>query len=124
GKVGLMICFDIEFPEVARSLKLMGAEILLVTNANMIPYEDDHYTYAKSRAMENEIPLVICNRLGTEGQLSFCGDSMAVDHKGKQLLYLQNKEQVATVEVFIPSVTEPDETSLNYLQNRRPNLYL
>lgn len=120
GNIGLMICFDVEFPEIARSLKLMGADIIVIVNANMDPYKDHHYTYAKSRAMENEIPVVICNRLGQENDLRFCGDSKVFDSWGKELLSLSESEGVETVEVPLISVRD---SKMNYTSNRRKNLY-
>ena len=57
GQLGVAVCYDIEFPEVARSLAVAGAEALIVISANMHPYTDYHLTYAKSRAMENGIPV-------------------------------------------------------------------
>ena len=40
GNFGLMICYDLEFPEVARILKLKGAELILISTANMAPYQN------------------------------------------------------------------------------------
>jgi predicted amidohydrolase len=53
-----MICYDLEFPEVARILRLKGAELLLVPLANMKPYEKHQFIYLQSRAMKNQIPIV------------------------------------------------------------------
>ena len=115
-----MICFDVEFPETARALKLMGADLIVVVNANMHPYKKHHYTYAKARAMENEIPLVICNRLGKEGELHFCGDSLVFNSWGKELLYLNDIESVKSVELPLTSVMD---TKMNYISRRRKELY-
>lgn len=120
GRIGLMICFDIEFPEIARALKLKGADVIIVVNANMDPYEEYHYIYAKARAMENEIPVVICNRLGQEGKLNFCGDSMVIDALGKELLKMDKFEGVRTVELPLETATDP---KLTYVANRRDDLY-
>jgi predicted amidohydrolase len=120
GKIGIMICYDLEFPEVARSLKLMGAEIIIVLTANMSPYEEYQNVYMRSRAMENEIPIVICNRLGNEGEMSFFGDSMVVDGKGKVLYHMGRSPGIGTV--TLPSSTTLD-LKLNYIKNRRPDIY-
>jgi predicted amidohydrolase len=119
GKIGIMICYDLEFPEVARSLKLMGAEIIIVLTANMSPYEDYQNVYMRSRAMENEIPIVICNRLGSEGEINFFGDSMVVDGNGKVLYHMGRTPGIGTVTL---SSSTPDP-KLDYIKNRRPEIY-
>lgn len=120
GNIGMMICFDVEFPEIARSLKLQGADFIVIVNANMHPYELHHHLYSRVRAMENEIPVIICNRLGKEGELDFCGDSMVIDATGKVLLEMRQTEGVETVEM--PVEQELDE-KMNYVGNRRGELY-
>jgi len=117
GRIGMMICFDLEFPEVARLLRLNGAEMIVVNTANMVPYQRYQQVFMQSRAMENEIPLVICNRLGQEGDLEFFGDSMAVDHEGNILLHMGQKEGVQSVDVRLDSARDP---ALNYAGNLHP----
>lgn len=120
GNIGLMICFDIEFPEIARALKLKGADLIVVCNANMEPYGHYHYIYAKARAMENEIPVIVCNRLGREGELSFCGESMVIDAKGHGRLHMNQSVSVQTV--VLPLTIDRDP-KLSYIANRRSTLY-
>lgn len=120
GRIGLMICFDIEFPETARALKILGADFLVVVNANMHPYQMYHHIFALSRAMENEIPLIICNRLGQEGDLDFCGDSMVIDATGEKILTLGNEEKIGHTTVPLAQTLDP---KMNYLHNRRRELY-
>lgn len=120
GKIGLMICYDVEFPEIARALKLMGADIIVIVNANMHPYELHHNLYARCRAMENEIPVIICNRLGVEGELDFCGDSMAIDATGEILLSLNDNEIIQSVNVPIEQTLDP---KISYTTNRRSDMY-
>ncbi|HED24759.1 MAG TPA: carbon-nitrogen hydrolase family protein, partial [Firmicutes bacterium] len=50
---GLLICFDLEFPEPARALAMAGAQVLLVVSANMNPYCNFHRIFAQARAIEN-----------------------------------------------------------------------
>jgi predicted amidohydrolase len=120
GSIGMMICFDVEFPEMARALKLLGADVIVIINANMHPYEMHHHIFALSRAMENEIPVMICNRLGKEGELDFCGDSMVIDAAGNILLALKDKEQVQSVALPMKRELDP---KMSYTTNRRSDLY-
>ncbi|MED0673056.1 carbon-nitrogen hydrolase family protein [Aneurinibacillus aneurinilyticus] len=111
GNIGVMICYDLEFPEVTRLLRLNGAEMVLVNTANMEPYERYQHIYMQSRAMENEIPLVICNRLGQEDNLKFFGHSMAVNHEGNILLQLDSEEALRIVDISLHEARDPE---LNY----------
>ncbi|GIN22252.1 carbon-nitrogen hydrolase family protein [Siminovitchia fordii] len=120
GSIGMMICFDVEFPEIARALKLMRADFIVIVNANMHPYELHHHLFSRCRAMENEIPVIICNRLGKEGELDFCGDSMVIDATGEILLSLKDKEQVQTVTLPIKQELDP---KMSYIVNRRDDIY-
>lgn len=114
GKVGAMICYDLEFPEVARLLRLNGAEIILVNTANMAPYENYQHVYMQSRAMENEVPIVICNRIGKEEDLDFFGHSMAVDGEGNILSKLGSEEEIHTIDIQIGGNRDP---KLAYTRN-------
>lgn len=120
GNIGLMICYDVEFPEISRALKLMGADIIIIINANMHPYKEYHNLYARCRAMENEIPVVICNRVGIENALEFCGDSMAISATGEVLLALHEQEVMTSVTVPIKEELDP---KIQYTVNRRSDMY-
>ena len=52
GSLGFLVCYDLEFPEVARILSLKGAQLLVVSTANMRPWEESQRVYARARAME------------------------------------------------------------------------
>ncbi|TCP29627.1 putative amidohydrolase [Scopulibacillus darangshiensis] len=115
GKIGVMICYDLEFPEVSRLLRLNGAEVILVNTANMIPYEHHQNIYMQSRALENEVPIVICNRIGHEGELAFFGHSMAVDPEGKVIFKLDSEEGVRTAEIRLQGNRDPKLAYTNNL---------
>ncbi|MEL7674345.1 MAG: carbon-nitrogen hydrolase family protein [Chloroflexota bacterium] len=83
GQIGLMIGWDLAFPEVARALTLDGAEVLCVL-ANWETSEMDEWrTYVKARAYENALYVVGANRVGEDVTLSFGGESMIVGPRGK-----------------------------------------
>jgi predicted amidohydrolase len=75
GKVGLLICYDLEFPEPARRLGCRGADIIIANAANMGPYYDIHEHFAKSRAMENVVFVVYCNFTGSDNRFTYVGGS-------------------------------------------------
>src|SRR5918999_863549 len=83
-KVGLMICFDVEFPEVARALARAGAELLVTISANMEPFGNDHAVFASARALENGLPHAYVNQVGRgEKGLVFVGGSTIVSPDGE-----------------------------------------
>lgn len=82
-RVGIMICFDVEFPELARSLARAGATMLATVSANMEPYYRNHELHVRARALENRLPHVYVNRVGDDGGLQFVGGSRVVNADGE-----------------------------------------
>jgi len=72
-KVGLCICYDVEFPEHVRALKRKGAEVILVPTANMMPFVNVHHMTVPARALENGVTIVYANYCGIDGDLSYTG---------------------------------------------------
>src|SRR5699024_539211 len=120
GKIGMMICFDLDFPESARTLHLKDADIILTPTNNMKPYDFYQNIYLQSRAMENELPIALCNRLGQERDLVYFGQSAIYDAFAKPLIKLNDTATIQTVEVPLKQTTDPN---LNYKQNRQPAAY-
>jgi 5-aminopentanamidase len=85
-KCGLVICYDIEFPEVARELRKRGAEIIFVPTANMKPYIDVPTTLVRARALENGLAIVYANLCGAEGSQQYTGLSAVVLQDGSDLV--------------------------------------
>jgi len=83
--VGPLICFDIEFPEPARELAASGAELLLTASANMAPFGPDHDLATRARALENRLPHLYTNGVGTIGGFRLVGGSRSVDAAGTVL---------------------------------------
>jgi predicted amidohydrolase len=120
GKLGMMICYDLEFPEVARLLKLQGAEMILISTANMQPYEHHQDVYLMSRALENEVPVAIANQVGINEPHHFFGHSAVVDHNGQFLLKFDNVAQAQQVNVNLNITRDAD---LDYVNNLHSNIY-
>lgn len=83
GVVGMMIGWDLAFPEVARSLVLEGAELLIVCANWEDPNVDEWRTYLKARAYENAVFVAAANRVGEEPSYTFCGQSAIIGPRGK-----------------------------------------
>jgi (R)-amidase len=84
-RIGLLICYDIEFPESACALAALGAELILITDGNMQPYGHVHHTAVAARAQENQLFAVMVNRVGEGVGEVFAGGSTVVDPFGQRL---------------------------------------
>lgn len=85
GKVGVFICYDLRFPELARRLAVEGAEILVVPGEWPKPRQEHWRTLLRARAIENQLFVVAANCCGVSGRLDFFGMSMIIDPKGELL---------------------------------------
>ena len=83
GIIGIMIGWDLAFPEVARSLVLEGAEMLVVCANWEQPNEEEWETYLRARAFENAVFVAAANRVGEEPSYTFCGRSSIIGPRGK-----------------------------------------
>jgi omega-amidase len=82
-KIGVQICFDIRFPENIRYLTKQGMQILFVVAQFPNPRKDHWISLLKARAIENQIYVVACNRIGkVSDEISFFGESMIIDPHG------------------------------------------
>ncbi|MDH4581930.1 carbon-nitrogen hydrolase family protein [Pseudomonas sp. BN415] len=118
-RVGILICFDIEFPESARALGQLGAELILVTNGNMDPYGPTHRTAIMARAMENQVYAVMVNRVGGgDGDLVFAGGSAVVDPFGQMLCEAGRDECRQIVELDMSRLAAA-RRDYRYLEERR-----
>ncbi|MHA1269604.1 MAG: carbon-nitrogen hydrolase family protein [Candidatus Helarchaeota archaeon] len=81
GKLGILICFDMTFPEVPRKLVLEGAEILFTPVMIRSEGIENWHIYLKARALENRIPVIGVNVVGTMPEKFYSGESLIVDFK-------------------------------------------
>lgn len=121
GVLGVMICYDAEFPEVARRLTRDGAEVLVSVWCQMRPFEAYQDVFLRARAMENGRPHVLCNRVGSEGDLEFHGASGIVSARGEPLV-TAGEDVVIEITADVDAEAGGYET-LTYLEDRRPELY-
>ena len=84
-RIGLLICYDIEFPEHTRALVRQGADLILVPTANPRPYQNVSHYAVTARAMENAVTVAYANYCGTEGAISYSGASVIAGPEGDAL---------------------------------------
>jgi len=120
GKMGMMICYDLRFPEMSRSLAAAGSEILIVPSAwvkgNM---KEEHWiTINKTRAIENGCYVIAPDQVGN----IYCGRSIVVDPYGKILLDMKKKQGIGYVNIDLKIVKQTRKI-LPLLKNRRIDIY-
>jgi predicted amidohydrolase len=98
GSVGLLLDWDLAFPEVARSLALEGAELLVVAANWERPHADEWRTYLHARAYENTVFVAAANRVGSEPSYSFVGDSAIIGPRGQVYASLADETDAETGE--------------------------
>jgi deaminated glutathione amidase len=120
GNIGLMICYDIRFPEMSRILTVNGADILVVPSAWVygIMKEDHWRTMIMARAIENGSYIIAPDQVGN----IFSGRSMVADPFGTVLLDMGDKQGMDVVEIDKSRVMKVRE-SLPLLKNRRLDIY-
>jgi predicted amidohydrolase len=123
GVVGLLVGWDLAFPEAARCAALTGAELLCVCGSWEKPHAHEWRSYCFSRAYENAAFVAACNRVGDEPTYSFFGDSLVVGPRGVVHTRLEGEEpRVAIATVDLDEVRHyQEETQL--LQARQPRSY-
>ena len=70
GSTGMLICYDLEFPEAARDLALRGAQWIVTCTGNMTPNQHLQEIMVQTRAAENRLWVALANRVGSEGEFN------------------------------------------------------
>lgn len=122
GKMGMLITYDMEFPEAPRILATKGAEIIFVLEANMVPFQKYQDIYLHSRALENHLFMAAVNKVGLHVENVFFGESQVIHPGGRSLYKAGNNEELPTVDINLDDIVETRGT-LDYLKNRRTELY-
>lgn len=134
AKIGVGICWDQWFPEVARSMALMGAELLFYPTAiGSEPHDPsitsrDHWQRVQQgHAGANLMPLIASNRIGAEQQdgyhITFYGSSFIADPFGAKVEELDETSEGVLVHRFDLDQLEHIRSAWGVFRDRRPNLY-
>jgi predicted amidohydrolase len=123
GIVGLMVGWDLAFPEVARGLALEGAELLVVCANWEQPNADEWRVYLLARAYENSVFVAAANRVGEEPSYTFFGQSGIVGPRGKVYASVDEPtEGYAVARIDLDEVRQYREET-QVLQCRQPAAY-
>jgi predicted amidohydrolase len=126
ARIGLMVCYDWRFPEVARVLTLKGAQLICQPANLVLPYCQQTML---TRSLENNVFTVTANRYGTEhrphGELTFTGQSQITDPRGNRLCRaLPDADALYVRDVDIALADDKKMTARNdLLSDRRPEFY-
>ena len=120
GKIGMMICYDLRFPEMSRMLASSGSEILIAPSAWVQgKMKEEHWiTINKTRAIENGCYVVAPDQVGN----IYCGRSLIVDPFGKILLDMKKREGIGMADLSLDQVKQVRK-KLPLLKNRRTDIY-
>jgi len=120
GKIGMMICYDLRFPEMSRALAIAGSEILIAPSAWVKGHmKEEHWiTINKTRAIENGCYVIAPDQVGN----IYCGRSLVVDPYGKILLDMKKRQGVSFVDIDLKKVKQIRKI-LPLLKNRRADVY-
>ncbi|WP_430816661.1 nitrilase-related carbon-nitrogen hydrolase [Carboxylicivirga sp. RSCT41] len=122
GKIGMLICFDWMFPEAWRTLALKGAQIIAHPSNLVLPYCQG---VTPSYALVNRCYTATANRIGTEGDLTFTGQSVLSDINGKVVIKgSKDESQLLSAEIDISLADSKYVTARNHVfEDRRNDVY-
>ncbi|MGW2825392.1 carbon-nitrogen hydrolase family protein [Streptomyces sp. NPDC001443] len=121
-RVGIMICYDVEFPENVRAHALAGTDLLVVPTAQMHPYQFVADSVVPVRAFENQMYVAYVNRVGHEGEFEFVGLSTLAGPDGVARTRGGRADELLLADVDPAFLAASRETN-PYLKDRRPGLY-
>ncbi len=120
--VGLMICYDVEFPENVRAHALAGTDLLIVPTAQMHPFQFVAESLVPVRAWENQMYVAYVNRVGPEGEFEFVGLSVLAGPDGIARTRAGRGEELVSADAD-PAFLAASREANPYLKDRRPGLY-
>ncbi len=116
-RVGMLICYDVEFPEAVRHLAVDGARAVLVPTANMTGYEEVQQVLVRARACENGCSVIYANYCGADDVFEYNGLSVICGPRGEVLAQASGQGE----ELIIADL--PGKPAGSYLADRRADLY-
>lgn len=132
ARIGILICYDQWFPEAARALTLLGAEIILYPtaigwirgerNTSEGDWRNAWETVQRGHAIANGVHVAAVNRVGIEGDLVFWGSSFVADAFGTVIARAGEGEEVLLADIF-PDMNREVREGWGFIRNRRPDTY-
>lgn len=122
GGTGLAICYDLRFPELFRAYALAGARLIILPSEWPHPRLAHWRTLLRARAIENQLFVVACNRVGTSKGTAFFGHSTIVDPWGEIVVEMGEQAGLVSAEIDLTLVDDV-RRKIPVFSDRRPDLY-
>ncbi|MGZ8562487.1 MAG: carbon-nitrogen hydrolase family protein [Candidatus Limnocylindria bacterium] len=129
-RIGILICYDLRFPEAARMCALDGADLIALPTNWPVGVDFHPGIFAPARAAENHCYLLACDRVGTERGVTFIGRSSLFDFDGHQLAVASDDREELLIGEIDPEAARqthvrrrPGEHEWDTVADRRPGLY-
>lgn len=122
GPMGLAICYDLRFPELFRAYALAEAAAVIVPAEWPHPRLSHWRTLLRARAIENQMFVIACNRVGTSTDTTFCGHSCIIDPWGETVVEGGEAEMLLTAEIDLARVATV-RAQIPVFRDRRPEAY-
>ncbi|PZO72437.1 MAG: N-carbamoylputrescine amidase [Sphingomonas taxi] len=130
GKLGVGVCWDQWYPETARAMMLMGAEVLFYPTAIGSEPHDTSLDTARlwrramvGHAVSNVVPIVAANRVGVEHGQTFYGTSFIADERGDILAELGREDEGVITATIDLDIVKRHRAAFGFFRDRRPDLY-
>lgn len=129
-RIGMSICYDCSFPESARVLTLLGADLVTLSTNWPPGARSTGRCLVPARAMENHIYFAAVNRVGEERGFRFIGQSRVVDYSGDTVAYCESEREEILLATIDPEkarekriVKIPGKYEIDRVRDRRPEMY-
>ena len=130
AQLGVGVCWDQWFPECARAMMIMGAEVLFYPTAigsepdnTELDTKDLWQRAMIGHAVSNVVPVVAANRVGTENGQTFYGSSFIANHRGDKVAEMNRTEEGVILTTLDLDEIKRNRAAFGFFRDRRPDLY-
>lgn len=124
GKIGIVICYDRHLLESIRTSTLKGADLIIIPTANTKDEPMEMFEWEiRIQAMQNQVFIAMCNRVGKEDHMEFAGESLIVGPDGNVIFKADDIQQLIECDIDLKKAKKLRE-SKPYFSTRRPECYL
>lgn len=123
GKIGIVVCFDRDYPESIRTETLMGADLILIPTVNTKSEPSEMFEWElRVQAFHNSVSIAMCNRVGHEGEMNFSGEFIVVGPNGEVIKKAGDQEEIIYVDLDLSDSKKIRKNS-PYTQLRKIEFY-